>query len=83
MLDVIGPRRLLTRTTDRPTGRITPSSPHTNQNNTRREGMEAAAGMVRELLQLLLAFTGHAACVGVALPTLELWVYLPEMLGLL
>ena len=45
--------------------------------------VEAAVPMVRELLQLLLAFTGHADVGGVALPTLELWVYLPEMLGLL
>jgi hypothetical protein len=39
--------------------------------------------MVRELLQLLLAFTAHPDLGGVALLTLELWVYLPEMLGLL
>lgn len=39
--------------------------------------------MVRDLLRLLLAFTAHPDDLGsVALPTLEHWVYLPEMLEL-
>ena len=62
-----------------------PEPPPTSSNKrtgTALDGTTAAVPMVRELLQLLLAFTAHPDLGGVALLTLELWAYLPEMLGL-
>jgi len=43
---------------------------------------DAALSLTRELLQLLVQFTGHADLSGVAEPPLELWYFLPELLDL-
>ncbi|GAB5033791.1 Hypothetical protein NocV09_01501060 [Nannochloropsis oceanica] len=43
---------------------------------------DAALSLMRELLQLLVQFTGHADLSGVAEPPLELWYFLPELLDL-
>lgn len=46
-----------------------------------REG-DSALSLVRELLQLLVQFTGHKDLSGVAEPPLELWYFVPELLDL-
>ncbi len=43
---------------------------------------DAELSLVRELLQLLVQFTGHSDLSGVAEPPLELWYFLPELLDL-
>lgn len=43
---------------------------------------DAALSLMRELLQLLVQFSGHTDLSGVAEPPLELWYFLPELLDL-